>query len=216
MNLDLHTHSVSSDDSKATVEQFAKWTLFLRSEGFPLDGFVLTEHRKFDYKNDYSDISEKYGVMILKGSEVETDHGHFLVFGVTETLTDRINFARVDISAIELVLTAQMFGAIAIPAHPGRFGIGLCEFNNEELNSQIRVVENLNAGNLHQEQIRSDKFISSKSFDSFIGGSDSHVVSTLGKCLTQFEGSIQSENDLVRELLYGSYQSIKIEDLLID
>ena len=82
MNLDLHTHSVSSDDSKATVEQFAKWTLFLRSEGFPLDGFVLTEHRKFDYKNDYSDISEKYGVMILKGSEVETDHGHFLVFGV--------------------------------------------------------------------------------------------------------------------------------------
>ena len=56
MNLDLHTHSVSSDDSKATVEQFAKWTLFLRSEGFPLDGFVLTEHRKFDYKNDYSDI----------------------------------------------------------------------------------------------------------------------------------------------------------------
>ncbi|MFL2761739.1 MAG: PHP-associated domain-containing protein [Dehalococcoidia bacterium] len=213
MNLDLHTHSVSSDDSKATVEQFAKWTLFLRNEGFPLDGFVLTEHRKFDYQNDYSDISERFGVLILKGSEVETDHGHFLVFGVTEKLTDRINFARVDISASELVYTAQNCEAIAIPAHPGRFGIGLCEFNNEELNSQIRVVESLNWGNLHQEQVRSDQFIQSKCFDSFIGGSDSHVVSTLGKCLTKFEASIQSESDLVRELTHGSFQSLKIEDI---
>lgn len=216
MNLDLHTHSVSSDDSKATVEQFAKWTLFLRSEGFPMDGFVLTEHRKFDYEKDYSEISERYGVLILKGSEVETDHGHFLVFGVTERLTDRINFNRVDISASELVSTCKTYGAIAVPAHPGRFGIGLCEFNNEELNSQIHVVESLNASNLYQEQIRSDQFIQSKCFNSFIGGSDSHVVSTLGKCLTKFEASIESESDLVRELTHGSFKSSKIEDLGIN
>ena len=55
MFLDLHSHSVSSDDSRATVEQYLKWIHVLRKRGFQADGIVLTEHRKFDPK----DIIEK-------------------------------------------------------------------------------------------------------------------------------------------------------------
>ena len=47
--IDLHTHSTSSDDSRATVEQYVKWVGVLRKKRYWIDGFVLTEHRKFDF-----------------------------------------------------------------------------------------------------------------------------------------------------------------------
>jgi len=45
MILDLHTHSVRSDDGRAKVENYCQW---IRKKELPLDGFVLTEHRQFD------------------------------------------------------------------------------------------------------------------------------------------------------------------------
>ena len=40
----------------------------------PLDGIVLTEHRQFDGESDYRALEDKYGLLILKASEVETDY----------------------------------------------------------------------------------------------------------------------------------------------
>ena len=70
--LDLHTHSVSSDDSRATVEQYARWVGVLRRRGYRVDGFVLTEHRKFDFDRDYGDLAREHQVLILKGPELDT------------------------------------------------------------------------------------------------------------------------------------------------
>ncbi len=84
MYIDLHTHSIASDDSKASVEGFAKWSNMLRTRGFRIDGFVLTEHRQFDLSIDYSELSEKYDILILKGAELDTDCGHFLVYGINK------------------------------------------------------------------------------------------------------------------------------------
>ena len=82
MYLDMHSHSVSSDDSRATVEQYVKWIQVLRKRGHTIDGIVLTEHRKFDIDKDYSDLAAQYNVLVLKGSELDTRFGHFLVYGV--------------------------------------------------------------------------------------------------------------------------------------
>ena len=49
MILDLHTHSVKSDDGRAKVENYCKW---IQKKELPLDGFVLTEHRQFDDQSD--------------------------------------------------------------------------------------------------------------------------------------------------------------------
>ena len=103
MFLDLHTHSTSSDDSRATVEQYVKWTGVLRRKGTQIDGFVLTEHRKFDFDKDYSSLAKDNDLLILKGSELDTDSGHFLVYGVTEELAKRVNFGDVHMDAAELV-----------------------------------------------------------------------------------------------------------------
>ena len=45
MILDLHNHSIASDDGRAKVENYCQW---IRKREIPLDGFVLTEHRQFD------------------------------------------------------------------------------------------------------------------------------------------------------------------------
>ena len=84
--------------------------------------------------------------MILKGAELDTNYGHFLVYGVTEELTERVDFSRVGLDAIGLLRAADDLGGIAIPAHPGRFGIGLCEYiDNGADFSPVKVVEHLNA-----------------------------------------------------------------------
>ena len=54
MFVDMHCHSVSSDDARATVEQYLKWIQVLRKRGYQVDAIVLTEHRKFDFDADYA------------------------------------------------------------------------------------------------------------------------------------------------------------------
>ena len=212
MFIDLHTHSVSSDDSRATVEQYARWVGVLRRKGHRIDGFALTEHRKFDFDKDYSDLTSANDVLIMKGSELDTNMGHFLVYGVTEALTDAIDFSNVHIDAISLVHTARETGAIAIPAHPGRFGIGLCEFAGDgaELGS-IVAAEGLNGSNRPGEQERATELIERLGVPA-TGGSDAHLVSAIGKCMTRFENPIRDELDLVRELRSGAFGPVLLAD----
>ena len=83
MILDLHNHSIKSDDGRAKVENYCQW---IRKRELALDGIVLTEHRQFDDESDYRALEDEYGILILKASEVETDYGHVLVFGVNDAM----------------------------------------------------------------------------------------------------------------------------------
>ncbi|MCH8207019.1 MAG: PHP domain-containing protein [Chloroflexi bacterium] len=211
MLLDLHTHSVSSDDSRATVEQYVKWVAVLRRKGYRIDGFVLTEHRQFEFDKDYSELASAHEVVILKGSELDTNSGHFLVFGVTRELTDRVDFVDVGMDAVELIGAAADSGAVAIPAHPGRFGIGLYEFiQNGADFSAVKVVEHLNGSNRPGEQERAEELIAKYGYQG-TGGSDAHLVSAIGACMTDFERPIATEADLVRELASGDFRAVRLE-----
>ena len=205
MFIDLHTHSVSSDDSRAKVEQYVKWVGVLRRKGYRMDGFVLTEHRKFDFDKDYSALAEENDVLILKGSELDTNCGHVLVYGVTEELARLMDFGNVHMDAEELVQAAEECGAIAVPAHPGRFGIGFSEFEG------VRIVERLNGSNRPGEQERADALIEERNYLG-TGGSDAHVVSAIGSCLTQFGGEVKSETDIVRLLRAGAFRAVRLEE----
>ena len=212
MYLDLHTHSVSSDDSRATVDQFVQWIGYLRGKGYRVDGFVLTEHRKLDLDRDYSGLARKGQVVILKGSELDTDLGHFLVYGANEDLARNIDFARVGVDAAELVAAAEEAGAIATPAHPGRFGTGLYEYiaNGADL-LDVRVVERLNGGNRPGEDTRTEELVGRYGFRG-TGGSDAHLVSAIGSCLTRFDNPVADESDLVRELKAGRFDAVRMRD----
>ena len=211
MYLDLHSHSVSSDDSRSTVEQYLKWIQVLRKRGHTVDGIVLTEHRKFDFGQDYSGLSRCYDVLVFKGSELDTRHGHFLVYGVTKGLTRDIDFADVKMDAREMMRAAAHHGALAVPAHPGRFGIGLADYIDQgEAFDDVRIVELLNGGSRKGENERAAQLCAKFGYRG-IGGSDAHLTSHVGTCMTWFEDTISSEQELVKALLGGLYEPVWLE-----
>ena len=212
MYLDLHSHSVSSDDSRATVEQYLKWIQVLRKRDYTVDGIVLTEHRKFDFDKDYSALAEQYNVLVLKGSELDTRYGHFLVYGVTEDLTREIDFSDVRMDSRELVKAAAHYSAIAVPAHPGRFGIGLTEYIAQgETFDDVKIVERLNGGSRTGENERAWELCDRLGYQG-IGGSDAHLSSHIGVCLTKFTDRVHNEAELVDALLSGDFRPVWLEE----
>jgi hypothetical protein len=138
--------------------------------------------------------------------------GHFLVYGVTEELTERVDFSNVHMGASKLVEAAEETGAIAIPAHPGRFGIGLSEFTGDGKDfSVLRAAERFNGSNRPGEQERAEEFITKLGLPS-TGGSDAHLVSAIGKCMTRFDGEVASELDLVAQLKTGAFEPVWLDD----
>lgn len=214
--LDLHSHSVSSDDSRATVDQYVKWVQVLRKRGFTVDGIVLTEHRQFDADKDYSQLADQYNLLVLKGSELDTRFGHFLVYGVTKALTSDLDFSDVRLDSRELMKAARHHGALAVPAHPGRFGIGLTDYMDQgETFDDVEIVERLNGGGRPGENERADELCERQGYLG-IGGSDAHLTSHIATCMTKFQADIRNESQLVEALLSKEFSPVRLEDTLED
>ena len=213
MIIDMHSHSVFSDDSRATVEQYAKWiTKVVRKKG-ALDALVLTEHRGFDKDGDYSDIEEQYGIRIFKATELDTNRGHILVYGVNEYLLNKFDFTDVTMDAVALVREAKASGAFPVPAHPGRKRIGLREYVENGLDvPEVEVVEVLNGGSSTAENERAQELADQKGCRG-IGGSDAHFVNAIGKYATYFHNSVSTIEELVEELRAGAFEPVRLEDL---
>ena len=210
--LDLHCHSVASDDSRATVEQYLKWINVLRKRGFTIDGIVLTEHRKFDFDVDYSQLASEYGVMVLKGAELDTRFGHMLVYNITRGLAKDIDFGDVKMDGHELIKAARHHGGYVVPAHPGRFGIGLVEYIDQgESFDEVSIVERVNAGSKPEENERAEALCQRAGYLG-IAGSDAHLASHIGRAVTEFKAKIRSEPELVDALLSGEFRPIYIEE----
>ncbi|MED5262642.1 MAG: PHP-associated domain-containing protein [Myxococcota bacterium] len=204
MILDLHTHSIKSDDAKARVENYCQW---IRKREIPLDGFVLTEHRQFDGESDYRAIEDEFGMVILKASEVETDYGHVLVFGVTPDLLHAFDFARIDLPLADVLEESQRCGAVAVPCHPGRPRVGLCAHIEARGDVEgVQWIEVFNGGSRSGEDEASLELARKRGYGG-IGGSDSHIVSHIGRCVTRFEDSVHSIEQLVSALRSGRFEA---------
>jgi predicted metal-dependent phosphoesterase TrpH len=205
MILDLHNHSVRSDDGKARVENYCQW---IRRRGLAVDGFVLSEHRQFDGTSDYRPLEDEFGLLILKASEVETDYGHVLVFGVNDDLLAAFDFARVDLPLGLVLRESERCGALAVPCHPGRPNVGL--FAHYEARGPVpgvTLVETLNGGSRAGENERSLAEAARHGYRG-IGGSDAHIVSHIGRCATRFEDGIRDTDGLVKALRAGRFEAI--------
>jgi predicted metal-dependent phosphoesterase TrpH len=210
--LDLHLHSELSDDSRAPVEAYLKLLTRKRAER-PLDGIVLTEHRQFDAARDYRALEDRYGFLILTAAEVETDYGHMLVYGVNADILARLDFTDVRLPAQLVVSEVARLGGLALPCHPGRPTVGLCaHYETRPPLEGVVAVEALNGGSKRGEDERVAALVRKYGYRAF-GGSDSHLVSFVGVCATEFEAPIRSIDDLVRELRGGCYRPVDFRRL---
>src|SRR5262245_14935286 len=191
MILDLHAHTDRSEDSRAPIETYLKW-LQRKRDVLPIDGIVLTEHRQWDPDVDYRELEDRYGMLLLRGAEVETDYGHILVYGVNDDITRRFDFTNVRLSAQEVITEVARLGGIATPCHPGRPTIGLCEhYERKPPLEGVVAVEALNGGSRRGENERVDGLMTQYGYRGF-GGSDAHLVSLIGICATDFTADIRT------------------------
>ena len=205
MILDLHSHSIKSDDGRAKVENYCQW---IRKRELPLDGFVLSEHRQFDDESDYRKLEDEHGLLILKASEVETEYGHVLLFGVNEDLVNAFDFTRVNLPLETVLAEADRHGAIAVPCHPGRTQVGMCaHYQTRGPVAGVAVIETLNGGSRGSENEAAIALAERYDYRG-IGGSDAHIVSFIGRCATRFDSEIHSTEDLVAQLKGGAFEAI--------
>ncbi len=208
MILDLHNHSIMSDDARAKVENYCQW---IQKRKLEIDGLVLTEHRQYDAESDYRAIEDEFGILILKASEVETDYGHVLVFGVNEDMQNAFDFGRIGHSCQMVVDTAKRCGGIAVPCHPGRAKVGmLAHVEARGPVEGVEVIEVLNGGSRGSENADALALAERQGYRGS-GGSDAHIVSHIGRCATKFAREIASIADLVDALRAGDYEAIRWE-----
>lgn len=208
MILDLHTHSIASDDGRAKVENYCQW---IRRKELPLDGFVLTEHRQFDDANDYRALEDEFGLLILKASEVESEYGHVLVFGVNDDLRAAFDFADIANPLATVLAQAERCGAVAVPCHPGRPKVGMCaHWDTKGPVEGVHTIETLNGGSREGENEQAEAFASKYGWKR-IGGSDSHIVSHIGRYATRFDDEIRDIDGLVAALRGDGFEAVRPE-----
>ena len=111
---------------------------------------------------------------------------------------------------LSLIKTAKSLGAIAVPAHPGRRRIGIFDYDiSDHVIEELEVLEVLNGASAATENDKAFTMIGSHSWGG-IGGSDAHLTSAIGKCLTHFEFSVHDEESLVTQLRYGKYEAVAL------
>ena len=205
MIIDLHAHSIKSDDGRAKVDNYCKW---IRTRELPLDGFVLTEHRQFDDESDYSTLGEEYGLLILKGSEVETEYGHVLIFGVTPKLVEEFDFASISLPLAKVIEACEKHSAVPVPCHPGRPRVGMAAHLDEYgVPDGVKIVEIYNGGSRNNEDEIAGTLADEQGYAG-IGGSDAHIVSHIGRCATRFDQEIRSMQDLVEALQNNAFEAV--------
>ena len=209
MILDLHSHSIVSDDGRAKVENYCQW---IQRKEIPIDGLVLTEHRLYDGDSDYRPLEDQFGLLIMKASEVETEYGHVLVFGVNDELRAAFDFGRIDLPLATVVQESERCGAIAVPCHPGRPRVGMCAHISTRGEVEgVRVIETLNGGSRGNENEQAAALASRNGY-ARIGGSDSHIVSHIGRCATRIEQNVEDIADLVSVLKSGRCEAVSLEE----
>ena len=99
-------------------------------------------------------------------------------------------------------------GGNALPCHPGRPTVGLCiHYEQRGPLEGVIAVEALNGGSKKGEDARTQALIDQHGYGAF-GGSDSHLVSFIGVCATEFDADVRSTEDLVTALKSKRYRPV--------
>ena len=209
MLIDLHTHTYPmSDDIFLSVDE-----LIEGAKAAGLDGICLTEHDAFWSDDQTRELSRRHGFLVLPGSEINTDAGHVLAFGLRryEFGMHKPEFLRA---------SADRAGGVLIAAHPyrrrfledpGRDPAARAEMLERAAGDPFfdlcEAVETLNGrGSTEQNRYAADLAASlslPQTARGQVAGSDAHRAGQIGTAATEFRGPVESLNDLLRLLKGG-------------
>lgn len=192
LRIDLHTHTLYSEDSKTTLREAVQYAM---RKG--LDGIAVTDH---DTVRGARKLAKQKDFLIIPGIEVNSLHGHVLGLNITETVPPRLDIT-------ETAAKIRQLGGIAVIAHPSvviKTGFG-SKINSA---SDIDAVEVINASafpffistylgrRLAQRLARPQT-----------AGSDAHYPEEIGNAYTLIEAD-SNRDDIIEAIRKGKTQPL--------
>jgi predicted metal-dependent phosphoesterase TrpH len=174
-----------------------------------LDGICLTDHNYVWDSAQVDELERKHDFLILRGTEITTDQGDMVVFGLGKAIQGIIKLG-------ELRALVSEAGGFIIAAHPFRgfllFGSGQLGLTPEKamerpLFREVDGIEVLNSKVTEKE----NRFASEVARGIGLpgtGGSDAHQASEVGLLATRFFSRITNEKELIEALKSGRYEPV--------
>jgi len=164
MRFDLHIHSSYSSDSGSVVDDILRKAI---EKG--LDGIAICDHNtvtgSFYALKRVRELD--LPLIVLPGIEVSTSRGHLIVLGVRENIPPGL-------TPMETIRIARQKGGITIAAHPFKIrSIGDVE------GLDVDAIETFNSRCFLGENKKAQK-MAIKLRKPQVGGSDSHIMGTIG------------------------------------
>ncbi len=207
MLIDLHTHSYpKSDDSFVSVDE-----LIEGAKTLGLDGICLTEHDGFWSQDDVKDLCRRHDFLVLPGSEINTDAGHILVFGLQEYVfgLHKPPFLRRMVNKAGGVLIAAHPYRRRYLSDPGKEPDARAEMLQRAVADDFFLmcdaIEGCNGRGKPDENEFSRDLGNAFALPS-TAGSDAHRLEQLGTVATRFERRITGLEDMVKEIKAGRFQ----------
>lgn len=210
MLIDLHSHTwPRSHDSVLNPDD-----LISRAKASGLDAICFTEHDTVWDQESVDELRAKHDFLVLAGVEISTDDGHVLSFGI-----DKYVFGMH--RSRELASYAEKVGGALVAAHPYRRQMPWFSRNPEEYEAALEKashnpayqyvsgLEEINGRGSEKENDFSHQLCERMSLPG-TGGTDSHAISDIGKCATQFERTIRDERELIEELKAGRFKAVDL------
>ncbi|HVX01529.1 MAG TPA: PHP-associated domain-containing protein [Nitrososphaera sp.] len=190
LNAELHCHNTFSNHQNGSarvpfdcgVEMAAQLQAALARE---IDVLFVTNHNTLDgyhqiqeYQSHHENLQK---ITIYPAEEVTIDTGgHVLAYGIHRTIQPGMTLD-------ETLDEIKRQGAVSCAAHPFAVSNGI-----REKASMCDMIESFNSNNVDRfSNIVASKFAHDNSMPE-VAGSDSHVLTTLGKCIN----TIEAENNL--------------------
>ena len=199
-----------SDDSFMNVDEAVQG-----AKAAGLDGICLTDHDAFWDSQQTRELSRRHNLLVLPGSEINTDAGHVLAFGLRryEFGMHKPEFLRA---------CAVRDGGVLVAAHPYRRRFledpgsdpaaraGMLErAAADPFFGLCAALESLNGRGSPQQNRFSADLGAALSLPA-TAGSDAHRVAQLGAAATEFHGKIENLSDLIRLLKSGQYRPVDL------
>jgi predicted metal-dependent phosphoesterase TrpH len=206
MLIDLHTHTRPlSFDSFLTVDD-----LIARSKATGIDGICLSEHDNCWDREEVAKLSRRHNFLVLPAIEVGTYDGHILCFGIHKHLPEMNDVA-------VLAKYVEAAGGVMVAAHPFR---GQMIWNPKSEAEYIQSLQKAACNPAYQycdalEALNGRGTVKENAFSIRLvdhmgvhgtAGTDSHQLSDVGKCATEFERRIETLDDLIVELKHGRFK----------
>ncbi len=169
MRFDLHIHSNHSHDSSLSVDEILK-----QAAKKGLDGIAICDHETVEGSLLAIKRARELNLplLVLPGMEISTGEGHLLILGIKENIPQNRKVQ-------ETISIVRQKGGIVIAAHPFKG-------KNTGVKFDVDAIETFNSRCISEENTKA-KNAAMVLKKPEVGGSDSHMLATIGLGFTDID-----------------------------